>query len=70
MDRHLEQLPHEVLSVLRRELLRLARLEDDKAANEAAGVPYWSPCPPSVNGHREAAAALRQGADALLDAAA
>jgi len=52
---------------LHRELLRLARAEDDKAANDAATVPYWSPCPPSVHGHRTAAAILRAEAD-LLDA--
>jgi hypothetical protein len=69
MDRHLAQLPPELLTVLRRELLRLARLEEDKAATEAAAVPYWSPSPPSVVGHREAAAALRHDAQAILAAA-
>ena len=52
---------------LQRELHRLARVEDDRAANDAARVPYWSPCPPSVQGHRAAAAILRAEAD-LLDA--
>jgi len=70
MDRHLEDLPRELLLILRRELLRLARLEDDMAANEAAAVPYWAPHPPSVLGHRKAAAALRNDAGAILDMAA
>ncbi len=52
---------------LQRELHRLARVEDDRAANDAARVPYWSPCPPSVQGHRAAAAILRAEAE-LLDA--
>jgi hypothetical protein len=55
-----------VLLALRRELHRLARVEEDRAANEAATVPYWAPCPASVEGHRMAAAALRADADALL----
>jgi len=65
MDRNLEDLPREVLTVLRRELIRLAKLEDDRAADEAARVPYWSPCPSSVEGHRAAALALRRDADAI-----
>jgi hypothetical protein len=48
---------------LRLELLRLARHEDDLAAAEEAEVPYWAPCPPSMLGHRTAAAALRADAD-------
>jgi hypothetical protein len=48
---------------VRRELLDLARIEDDLAATEAGAVPYWEPCPPSVLGHREAATALRAEAD-------
>jgi hypothetical protein len=54
-------------AALRRELLRLARAEEDRAATEAARVPYWSTCPPSVQGHRAAAAILRADADTLLD---
>ena len=50
---------------LRRELLRLARVEEDLAADEAARVPYWASCPPSVHGHRAAALALRADADRL-----
>jgi hypothetical protein len=30
---------------------------------EAARVPYWEPCPPSVQGRRSAARLLRAGAD-------
>lgn len=52
-----------VASALRQELLRLARAEDDRAAADAAKVGYWSACPPSVLGHRAAAAALRAHAD-------
>ncbi|GCD88157.1 hypothetical protein [Nocardioides sp. LS1] len=48
---------------LRSILLELARHQDDLAATEAAVTPYWSPCPPSVLGHRTAAAALRAQAD-------
>ena len=55
-----------VASALRRELLRLARAEDDRAAAEAAKVPYWAACPPSVLGHRAAAATLRADADSFL----
>ena len=55
-----------VASALRRELLRLARAEDDRAAAEAAKIPYWAACPPSVLGHRVAAATLRADADNFL----
>ncbi len=58
-------LPTEVAAAVRQELLRLARLEDQLAADEAATVPYWAPCPTSVVGHRAAAQALRQEADQL-----
>jgi hypothetical protein len=57
-------LPVEV--ALRRELLRLAREEQDRAATEAAAVPYWTVSPPSIQGHRAAAANLRALADTLL----
>ena len=53
-------------STLRSLLLHLARRQDDLAADELAATPYWSPCPPSVGGHRTAAAALRAEADSLL----
>lgn len=51
---------------LRRELLRLARAEESQAATEAAQVPYWTIDPPSIQGHRVAAAILRAEADKLL----
>lgn len=55
---------------LRTMLLELARREDDRAADEAAAHPYWTACPPSVQGHRAAAVALRDQADQLLGAIA
>jgi hypothetical protein len=55
-------------SELRSVLLRLARRQDDLAADEAAATPYWAPCPPSVLGRRSAAAVLRAEADLLLTA--
>ena len=55
----------EVAAAVRRELLRLARIEDDQAAAEAASVSYWEPCPASVMGHRAAARLLREGAERL-----
>lgn len=50
---------------LRTELLRLARAEEDAAADVAATVRYWEHCPGTVTGHRECAAALRVAADAV-----
>ena len=64
--------PHarEVLRTeLRRLLLELARREDDRAADRAAEQPYWAACPPTVQGHRTAAAALRDEADHLISLA-
>jgi hypothetical protein len=55
-----------IAGVLRRELLRLARDEENQAAAEAAAVPYWAVGPPSIQGHRTAAAILRAKADKLL----
>ena len=55
-------------SKLRSILLDLARRHDNLAADQAASTPYWAPCPPSVLGHRSAAAALRAEADHLLTA--
>jgi hypothetical protein len=52
---------------LRRELLRLSLAEEDRAATEAATVPYWTVGPPSIQGHRAAAAVLRASADRLLE---
>jgi hypothetical protein len=57
-----------LVTAMRRELLRLAKREDEIAATEAAAVPYWAPHPPSVLGHRTAAEALRLHADFLLEA--
>ena len=57
-----------VASELRSILLKLARRHDDLAANQAAATPYWAPCPPSVLGHRSAAAVLRAEADHLATA--
>lgn len=51
---------------LRGELLRLARQQDELACAEGAAVPYWAPTPPSVHGHRAAAAALRDAADRVV----
>ena len=48
---------------LRRELLRLARHEDEAASQEAARVHYWEPTPVTVVVHRRCAAALRDAAD-------
>ena len=53
---------------VRRTLLELAKLEDDRAADEAATVPYWRPCPISVEAHRLAAEMLRTAADRFLRA--
>jgi hypothetical protein len=55
-------------SALRAILLKLAKQQDDLAAQEAATVPYWTPCPPSVLGHRAAAETLRAQADEYLTA--
>jgi hypothetical protein len=55
-----------IARALRRELLRLAQLEEDQAATEAAAVPYWSVGPPTIQGHRAAAAILRATADRFL----
>jgi hypothetical protein len=60
--------PITIAADLRRELLRLARVEEEKAAAAAALVPYWSPCPPTVQAHRLASAILRSDADRFLEA--
>jgi len=67
--RNREALPPDVLAMLRRELIRLAKVEDDLAADEAARVPYWMPYPSSIDGHRAAALALRRDADLIAPAA-
>lgn len=55
----------ELLQALRLELLRLARLEDQRACEEASKVPYWAPYPETVSGHRTAARLLHAEALAL-----
>ena len=54
-------------ALLRSQLLKLARRQDDLAAEEAARTPYWKPQPATVDGHRSAAGALRAEADLLLE---
>lgn len=54
-----------VASTLRRMIFALAREQDNAAADEAALVPYWKACPDAIIGHRAAARALRELADAL-----
>lgn len=49
----------DLIAAVCRELLRLAHVEDDRAAAEAARTPYWMPTPEGVLGHRAAASALR-----------
>ncbi len=65
MDTLTRDLPPLVLRQLRTELLRLARAEEDAAADIAATVRYWETYPATVSGHRECAAALRLVADAV-----
>jgi hypothetical protein len=60
-----ESLAQGDVATLRRQLLRLAKIEDDLAAGERARVPYWMPYPPAVAAHREAARLLRAEATAL-----
>lgn len=55
----------EISQILRRLLYSLANQQDSAAAEQAAVVPYWKPCPHSVIGIRAAARALREAADAL-----
>lgn len=51
--------PPEVLTAVCRELVKLARQEENCAADEAAAHrAYWEPMPLSVAIHRQAAAAL------------
>ncbi len=65
MNRSTIPLTAEIAAALRRELLTLAKAEDELAATEAARTPYWRPLPMSVEAHRAAAAALRANADRL-----
>lgn len=55
----------DLVSALCRELFRMAKAEEDRAAAEAALTPYWAPCPVSVLAHRAAAQALRADAHRL-----
>jgi hypothetical protein len=57
------------LLALRRQLLRLAKIEEDLAAAERARVPYWMPYPTAMGAHQEAARLLRAEADTLQAAA-
>lgn len=52
--------------LMRKELLRLAALEEELAVAEAARTPYWEACPESVAAHRTAARVLREDADRFL----
>jgi len=54
---------------LRHKLLQLAREEDELAHAEGARAPYWAACPPSVQGHRAAADALRDVANRITNSA-
>ena len=55
----------ELTGALCHALFELARREDELADTEAASVPYWVPCPPSVYGHRAAADVLRSEAELI-----
>ncbi len=52
---------------LRQVLLALADHEDRLAADEAATLLYWQPCPPTIVAHRAAADALRRRAARMAD---
>lgn len=52
--------------LMRKELLRLAAVEEELAVTEAARTPYWEACPESVTAHRVAARVLREDADRFL----
>jgi hypothetical protein len=64
-----EHLSQELLTMLSRELIGIAKNEDDLAAHEASRTPYWAPTPPTVDGHRAAARALRRHAELFETAA-
>lgn len=53
-------------AAVRAVLLKLAKQQEDLAADEAAKVPYWTPCPDTVVGRRAAAEVLRAQADEYL----
>lgn len=55
----------EILAVLCKELLLLARREEALAARESQQVPYWGNYPDSIGAHQAAAAVLRGEAEAI-----
>jgi hypothetical protein len=55
----------QLAAAVRRELLELAHVEDDLAAAHAAQGSLLGTGPPSVQGHRSAAQALRAEADRI-----
>jgi hypothetical protein len=57
--------PEQLHEALRKELLRLARDQEDLAARDAQPVHYWEAMPLTVAIHRHCAAALRAAADDL-----
>lgn len=57
--------PTDMLAQLCRQLHDLAKAEENAASHEAARVPYWAACPPSVTAHREAARSLRATAHSV-----
>jgi hypothetical protein len=65
MDTLIQDIAQQVRIHLRTELLRLARDEENAAADAAARVHYWEALPPVVSGHRECAIVLRRAADAI-----
>ena len=60
-----QMLAKQMLALVRKDLLRLARRQEDLAASMAAAVPYWATCPDEVSGHRRAAATLRADAEVV-----
>ena len=65
METLIQDIAQQVRRHMRIELLRLARAEENAAADAAATVHYWEVLPPAVSGHRECAAVLRRAADAI-----
>lgn len=64
---HSQVADSEFREVVRQILLRIAIHEDELACAEATSVPYWSPTPSTVQGHRVAAFALRQDEDSVRE---
>ncbi|WP_156388746.1 MULTISPECIES: hypothetical protein [unclassified Nocardioides] len=65
-----ETAPEVLLDRLRRELLRLAKAEEEIALSESANVHYWEPSPLSAIAHRAAATLLRENASRIGGTAA